>query len=210
MNQFQLAKRLIIVLLIPSAALSAQSPVEERLRACAAEVSNVRRLECFDRITSALRSARTKPSESPADKVGAWMVIRQRDLMDDSELVALVSVATSGAAPGKEPPALALMCSRSERLAVIRWGEPLQFDDEEIVLGVRFGSAPAVSQTWLSGSDITVTSSLNTDRFIKTLLLVSTLTVRASALSGGGVTAVFSLDGIDVAMQEFPADCRSR
>ena len=171
-------------------------------RRCAALKDDSERLACFDSLAAGGRGV------GAASNAGMWEVFEETNPLDDSMAVVLALKASGDWSILRPPVVLILRCVGGETEVYVDWRQSLGFEDEEVDVVSRVGSAKAATQRWALSSDTEATFFLgNTQALIECLMMEGRFVAQLEPPNSNPITAVFELHGIDTAVAPLRRAC---
>jgi hypothetical protein len=132
-------------------------------------------------------------------RVGSFVYWSAKDPMDDHD----VSFVVVDASEGLVPPQLAWRCGEAGAYLLYLSQVPIT-RDSVVEVTYRFDQAPAQQSQWVVTAGYAWATTVDANYFTTTAREARTLAMRVTTSRGEQVTAVFSLDGADRAMNLLP------
>jgi type VI secretion system VasI family protein len=155
----------------------------------------------MDSVTSATSGLTDGTPSTPS-----WQLSQSTNPIDDSPSVVLTLPASSGRSRMGEPPTLVLRCSRNQTDVYVNWSDYM--GSEEVSVTTRVGKGAARTRTWNTSTDNVATFYPGRPvEFIKELMSVDTLVLRATPYGESPITAVFEVRGLTEKAAPLQAAC---
>ncbi|MDP2141321.1 MAG: type VI secretion system-associated protein TagO [Gammaproteobacteria bacterium] len=183
----------------------AQSAELSEIAACAALQNDIARLQCFDGMAASAGAAPiVTTTGGTGGEAGMWTTRTTINPMDDTTTIALALQADTGTNRWGAPITLIARCQSKEVDVYIDWGEYLGDDPTPTI---RLDGGQASEQAWNISTDNTSTFNPNGKRFLARLAEASRLVAQITPYSESPRTAVFTLAGIEKAVEPIWAEC---
>jgi type VI secretion system protein VasI len=198
---------LAVVLVAGDVEAQQAATVQSRLAACVAKVVDAERLACFDAVAKTLAPA--MPLSSAGDSLvtaGSWEVIVTENPLDDTRIVLLWLLASSGESSTGKVPQFGIRCQAGRVSAYAAWRDYL--GSATTTVTVRVGSGAPTQQRWSNSTDKTATFAPNAAAFVRSLREVDRLVLQVTPYNESPVTAVFDVAGLAESMKAFDPRCQ--
>ncbi len=151
------------------------------------------------------------PTATPAPPLGNWIVDTSKNPLDDSATAIAILDATNGEGTYGDPVSLILRCDSGEIDAYISWESYIGLDDPPVTW--RLGSFPAQTTYWGISTDSQATffpgNAGFVNAFLRDLRNVDQFVAQITPYSESPITAIFDLEGIQVAADLIESTCDS-
>ncbi|MDR7117532.1 type VI secretion system-associated protein TagO [Caulobacter sp. BE254] len=163
--------------------------------------------------TGAKPVGRAPAAEDKPSPMGAWTTSEDVNPVDDSKTHFASLIAEEGAASGGEPITLTIRCQSNKTELYVNWNDYLGDDSHDVYndwkqVIVRVGTAEATTQRWGISTDSNATFAPGSPvALIQKMGKADRLVLQTTPYNENPVTAVFKLNGMDIATKQLGESC---
>lgn len=196
----------VMIVLALSATGAIGQTLDKQLATCAATVSNLERLDCYDQLARSNKMNTPQSKQTPTDGVGKWRVNDSKNPIDDTRTVLVVLASETGKPRFGGEIRLVLRCKSKETEAYINWSDFLGTDKASVT--TRIGNQKATTSDWgLSSDNKASFYPGDVVSFIKSLMEHDSFIAQVTPFSESPLTASFDTKNLVNAVKPLRETC---